>query len=127
MITLEHIIAGQDQLLQAARAEFENRRERERFTFAGLLGEPAWDMMLDLFISWAEGRPTKIKDLCVMSQIADATAHRHLAALEHAGMIHRRRAEHDGRVVIVALTERGIQEMGTYLATRFATLSPDSC
>lgn len=72
-----------------------------------LFGEPAWDMLLDLFVSGAEGRRLSVSAVCIGSRCSPATAHRYLIMLEQAGIAVRVPDETDHRRHFVRLTPRG--------------------
>src|SRR3546814_18995118 len=56
--------------LDNARATMRRRILRRQLIGAEeLFGEPAWEMLIDLFIHAGEGRPLSTSDLCVTSTI----------------------------------------------------------
>lgn len=54
-----------------------------------LFGEPAWEMLIDLFIHEGEGRPLSTSDLCVTSTIPMSSALRLVQKLCDAGLVDR--------------------------------------
>lgn len=102
----------------AARDIYEARRRRDE-TFAqhrGLFGEPAWDLLLDLYVRSAENRRISIMDGCLGSASPTTTAHRHLGKLERAGLVERRHDPSDGRRQWLVLTGAGFDLMERFLA-----------
>lgn len=98
-----------------ARSLYERRGRRRDFVPGDLLGEPAWDMLLDLFMQFAGGAQVSTTSLCVASRVPASTALRYIAALEEAGLVQRSDSEFDKRVTFVRLTERGVLSLGRYL------------
>lgn len=54
---------------------------------ADLLHEPAWDILLDLFIAADAGRLISISSACIASAVPASTALRTISALEARGLI----------------------------------------
>lgn len=105
----------QDQLAAIARSEFHNRRRRDSLIRHDLFAEPAWDMLLDLYIQHHRGQPVAVDRLCTAAGAATTTALRWLGLLiEKELVIRYSSAEADG-VIRVALSERGVGEMERYL------------
>ena len=104
----------QDQLAAIARSEFHNRRRRDSLIRYDLFAEPAWDMLLDLYIQHHRGQPVAVDRLCAAA-ITSTTALRWLRLLiEKELVIRSSSAEEDG-IVRVALSARGVGEMERYL------------
>lgn len=104
--------------LVAARAEQEyaSRRRRERNLPGDLLGEPAWDMLLYLYVQKARGRPVSIHSLCIAAMVPPTTALRWIDRLLACGLVERRRCERDLRVVHIELTGRGMAAIEAHFA-----------
>jgi hypothetical protein len=106
----------QDQLAAIARSEFHNRRRRDSLIRYDLFAEPAWDMLLDLYIQYHRGQPVAVDRLCAAAgTTASTTALRWLGLLIEKDLVIRpSQAEGDG-IVRVALSELGVGEMERYL------------
>src|SRR3546814_2710192 len=52
----------QDQLAAIAQSEFHNRRRRDSLIRYDLFAEPAWDMLLDLYIEQHRGQPVRSEE-----------------------------------------------------------------
>jgi len=105
----------QDQLAAIARREFHNRRRRDSLIRYDLFAEPAWDMLLDLYIQHHRGQPVTVDRLCMSAGAASTTVLRWLGLLvERELVIRSSSAEKDG-VIRVTLSARGIEEMERYL------------
>ena len=99
------------------------RRRRDEL-FDGpvrLFGEPAWDLLLDLFVMRGEGRDVSVTDVCIGSASPVSTAIRHIRRLELAGLVTRERDETDGRRSWLRLTEEG----EVLLRRMFASVATD--
>lgn len=67
------------------------------------LGEPAWDMLIDLFIQHCEEKKTSTGDLCVSSELPLSTALRLVQRMCDDGLIQKVADTSDGRRQIVEL------------------------
>lgn len=101
--------------LATARRMIRERMRRQNFFDAGLFADPAWDMMLDLFVAEAEGRETPVMNLCLSSQVPETTTLRWVKTLEHAGVFIRQKDEHDQRRVLVRLSPSAAKGLAAYL------------
>lgn len=90
-------------------------RRRERHLPSELLGEPSWQMLLELFIQFAGGAKVSTKNLCIISGCPDTTALRLIDRLEQAGLIRRAPSEEDKRVTLLELTQKGVVSVGSAL------------
>lgn len=107
----------QDERLAACAAElYRLRRRRERQFGRDLLGEPCWDLMLDLFANAVRGVPVSVTGACVASNVPTTTALRWLAILEERDLVTRYPDPYDRRVVLVRLTDNGMERMRTMLS-----------
>lgn len=102
-------------LASIAHAEYASRRRRDRLFNADLFAEPAWDMLLDLFVQRHKERPVSIHSLCIAAAVPTTTAFRWIGKLEARGFIFRRPCSHDNRVIHVTLSESGLDMMERYL------------
>jgi len=102
-------------LAMKARVIYLQRRKREEFLPAQLLGEPTWDILLELFMQFAGGAKVSTTSLCIASAAPASTALRHIAQLEEAGLIRREASAFDKRVTFVTLTDQGVLAVGLYL------------
>ena len=105
-----------DRLLATAMKHYRFRRVRDSRFPKDVFGEPAWDILLDLFINARRKRPVSITSLCIASSAPATTALRYITLLEQRGLIRRTRAKHDRRVSYVELTGEAQQAMERHLA-----------
>lgn len=104
--------------LQLAQVAIRLRQAAKRRTahLAGeFLGEPAWEMLLELFIQFAGGAQVSTKSLCIASGSSDTTALRIIDRLEDAGLLERSQSTVDKRVTLIGLTRKGVLAVGTIL------------
>lgn len=102
-----------------ALALYRARRARAA-SFGGhgdLFGEPAWDILLDLFIAREAGRRVSVSSACIAADVPATTALRWLAILERRGLVERRADPIDGRRVYVDLSEDAFTMMKRWLAS----------
>ncbi|WP_168452210.1 winged helix DNA-binding protein [Sphingopyxis microcysteis] len=105
-------------LVLLAQQEYASRRSREHCFAANIFAEPAWDMLLDLFVQHHRGRPVSIHSLCIAAAVPATTALRWIGKLDDCGLVARERSARDNRVIHVALTARGLAAMERYLGER---------
>ena len=98
------------------RAVLKARRLRDSLFPAGTFADPAWDMLLDLTASRAEGRPVSVTSLAIAAAVPTTTALRHLKGMADAGMIDRRPDPGDGRRIHIGLTEDTFARMRAWVA-----------
>lgn len=103
-------------LAQFATVELKARKIRELSFPRGVAGEPAWNMLLDLYVSESKRQKTQTSYLIAESGAAHATGHRHLEYLLHEGLVRRTISEDDRRSKYVELTEQGYIKMESYLS-----------
>ena len=93
-----------------------------------LFGEPAWDMLLDLFIQKIDGRRVATTSLCLGANVPQTTALRYIALLEEQGLVLRYTPPDDRRLALIDYTPDGYKRMRQYLSlamTRFKIPPPD--
>lgn len=91
------------------------RRERTKFLPPDLVGEPAWDMLLELFCQFFDGAAVSTKSLTIASGVPQTTALRFIERLEADGLLARRQSSTDRRVTLVKLTKEGVHAVGKAL------------
>lgn len=98
-----------------AAREYERRTLRSEYFKASLFAEPAWDMLLDLFVAKANGHRISVSSACIASKVASTTALRWLAILEEQGLVDRTDDFQDRRRTWVELSDQGYKAMADYL------------
>jgi DNA-binding MarR family transcriptional regulator len=101
---------------QAQQLYRERRRRIEAFGDDTLFGEPAWDILLDLFVAGERGKRVAVTSACIGSGVPSTTALRWLNVLELRGMVEREDDNHDARRSFVRLTAKARAMMLDYFA-----------
>lgn len=85
-------------------------RARRRLVFGdSLFGEPAWEMLLELYDAKSRGRRECVSGLCIASGVPATTALRWIGYLESEGWLTRVPDPKDGRRSFVEATEKTIE------------------
>lgn len=101
--------------LRHARRTYRNRRSRTAvFGDETLFGEPAWDLLLDLFIAAKERKRVPVTSACIGAAVPTTTALRWLAVLEERGLVLREADPSDARRVFVRLSADAYARMVSY-------------
>ncbi len=106
--------------VQAAALELKQRRERARHLPEAYFGEPAWDILLDLFVADAGGRDIPVGSACVAGGVPPTTGLRWVNALVSDGLVERFEDLEDRRRILVRITQRGKSIVDQILADRGA-------
>lgn len=101
---------------RVVRTEIRNRALRSSFFDPDLFCDPAWDMLLDLFLQQSVRQRVCVSSLCIASCAPQTTALRWIRVLEDAGLVERSRDPADGRRIFVRLTSVGQAKVAGYLA-----------
>ena len=107
----------QPSYVERAVALYDQRRLRQRlFGYPdGLFQEPAWDMLLHLFIQQERGERVPISNLSSASCVPQTTALRWIKVLEREGLARCWQSKSDARVRYVGLTPYAQDIMLRYL------------
>jgi len=111
---------GQDHPIwvELARQTYEDRRRRTKiFRSEELFGEPAWDILLDLFIAAKERRRVSVTSACIGSAVPSTTALRWITILEKQELLVREADPGDARRVYVKLSAKGYAAMLEYFSS----------
>jgi DNA-binding MarR family transcriptional regulator len=109
-------------LLDVAEEIYRVRRKRdmhfEELFGVGLFCEPAWDILLDLYINNGRLRTISISSACLASAVPATTALRHILELEKRMLVARYRHPDDRRVFVLHLTQLAVVAMEVLLNQR---------
>jgi DNA-binding MarR family transcriptional regulator len=98
--------------LDRARLFISYRRARARhFGDRSLFAEPAWDIMLKLYVHHVKNEPVSVKSACIGSGVSASTALRWLNALEAEGLICFELDPADQSRKLIRLTPGGFESM----------------
>ena len=117
-----------DKLATLAIAIYRMRQHRQAYFDAALFAEPAWDMLLDLFINKVRGVRVSTTSLCLAASVPTTTGLRWLDQLVEQGLARRYTPLDDARLKLVEITSEGFRLMRRYVGdgvTRFEMPMPD--
>lgn len=92
------------------------RKLRARHLQPNLFADPAWDLLLDLYLAHLEQRRVSVSALFSSGGVPQSTNFRWLAKLEAEGLVERTEDPLDGRRAWVSLTEQAATAMRVYVA-----------
>ncbi|WP_235982175.1 helix-turn-helix domain-containing protein [Novosphingobium aerophilum] len=105
-----------------AEAIYRFRRRRdlllEHQGIGQLFTDPAWDMLLDLFIARGRGRSISITSLCIAGCVPATTGLRWIELLVSNGLANRRADETDGRRTFIEISDTGYRMLEDLLGGR---------
>lgn len=99
----------------AAKQLLSRRRQREALLGLELAREPAWTLLLELFVAYEEKRPLEIPQLCANAGVSPEIAFRWLSTLASEGMILRRSPASDPHWARVELSPLAADQLRTLL------------
>jgi DNA-binding MarR family transcriptional regulator len=98
----------------ATRIRF-SRDLRQKLFDRIMFGEPAWDILLGLYVIYNDRRRLSTRQLSKLANLPLTTALRWLDYLEQQGLIRRLPSSSDHRVVDIELSDKGRASMDGYL------------
>ena len=111
-------VESESRYLHRAKSVYSARRRRDLAAgISGLFGEPAWDILLDVFIAQKSRREIQVSSVCIEAGVPSTTILRWLTRLELEGLIYRASDNVDGRRRFVRLTDAGEALMMRMLET----------
>ena len=103
-------------IIRTAHRLFEARQLRnEHLPMNDMFGEPAWDVLLFLFVSQAKGKGAKVEGIAMASRVPVTQAVRWLEKLESRQMVFAYRDDEQDGQVFLRLTAKGHSAMSQYL------------
>jgi hypothetical protein len=103
--------AQRQRLLRTAQGWIRIRQARNRAFGSSLFSDPAWCILLDVFVGEQTSRSTSISALCAASNIPQSTGLRWILILEETGLVRREVDPLDRRRTLIRLTEAGSEQM----------------
>ncbi|MBU3076427.1 MarR family transcriptional regulator [Sphingomonas quercus] len=103
-------------LADLARSLYAERRLRERSFGSDMFGEPAWDLLLDVFVHGLQGKEMLVSSACIGAACPPSTALRYITLLLDAGLLQSRRDSTDKRRRLLSPTARAVDHMSAYLS-----------
>lgn len=117
-----------EKLATVATSMFRARIHRANQFNPALFGEPAWDMLLDLFVQKVAGSRVSSTSLCLGANVPYSTGQRYIDRLVEEGLVYRFTPPDDLRLVLIDYTQEGFKRMRAYIShavTRFRVPLPD--
>lgn len=103
--------------LDRAKSYYRKRRAREQmFGNSDLFADPAWDLLIDLFIAYEEGQQVSVSSACIAAAVPGTTALRWINVLESRGHIARENDPYDARRIFIALTAETADKVRAYFS-----------
>ena len=100
--------------VNAIRRSLQARRQRGQFFNMRLFSDPAWDMLLELYVAALTQRKLTVSRLSERSLTPLTTTLRWIAALEAEGIAKREVNPLDRRQIFIILTNRAVVLMDSY-------------
>jgi DNA-binding MarR family transcriptional regulator len=108
-------------LVRLARAILDDRRRRSEIFNPAMFGEPAWELLLTLFVNDRHGARLTIGGLAQLAGAKLTTALRWLEYLEDQQFVRREQHPNDARTAFIELTDKAREALEMYLS---GTLTP---
>lgn len=106
------------EMVRAAENAIQLRALRCRVMGPQFSDDPCWDLLLCLYINWAEGTKISVTDLAYATNVPAPTVTRWLAALSQQAMVHRDGDPTDGRRIWIKLTNTAVGKVEEVLAAQ---------
>ena len=110
----EQPLSDEGALNRLVREVLESRRRRERIFGDQIFGEPAWDLLLELYDAEWRQQPLSIQNACRATGMPPSTMIRWIAMLEEEGWVRAIGDPSDLVRMRVALTDRASVAMHDY-------------
>lgn len=101
--------------LRKAERLINERRIRSKYMPDDMLGEPSFDMLLDLYVASKHLEDVSVSSLCLASRVPTTTALRHIDLMERSDWVRRERDPTDGRRCFVRLTANAQAKFADWL------------
>jgi DNA-binding MarR family transcriptional regulator len=99
-----------------ARTLLDQRLQRKNFLPVALFHEPAWELLLCLYVAHEKGAVLSVKELVTQVDAPVTTSQRWIDQLVHMKLLHREVDPHDRRRLGISLTEQAAKAMARYLS-----------
>lgn len=109
-------VATENMPLAFARSWIGAYRARNAIFGATIFSDPAWSILLHLYVGEKDDHPCSISSLCVAANLAQSTGLRWVLALEKSGNVLRTVDPRDRRRTLVSLTSDALKKMESALA-----------
>jgi DNA-binding MarR family transcriptional regulator len=124
-VELEEVVGREGRadpdMLAFARRMINERYRRFQYFDGHLFSDPAWDIMLELFVAELESREVPVTNLCFTSNVPDTTVLRWIKTLCSEDLVVRHKDKVDKRRVLVQLTRPAAEAMRRYMEEQMAS------
>ncbi|HEX8124215.1 MAG TPA: hypothetical protein VF548_01380 [Allosphingosinicella sp.] len=103
-------------VVEEARRHYRLRRMRDQEFGPALFGEPAWDILLDLYIAASDPRLVSVMSASMAASVSTQDTARWLVLLEEQGLVERFNSGADASCAIVTLSQKAFDQMTRLLA-----------
>ena len=110
------VVDGEPPNTQLVQDILKTRRRREKVFGSDLFGEPAWDILLELYAAEQLQEKISVSSLCYASAVPATTALRWIQRLEANGLVRRRDDPLDGRRSFLELDAQVSADLRKFLA-----------
>lgn len=100
---------------EAASRYLKLRSQRDAIAGPSLLSDPAWDMLLDLFVGHITGRDVSVTSPCLASRRPATTSLRYIERMAKQGLIRREKDCNDNRKVYLRMTEKAFRAVAKWI------------
>ena len=107
---------NEHEMLSRAKLVLQSRRIRERYFAPSIFGEPAWDILLVLYITDSAGGRQTLGRLGDWIKTPPTSVLRWVSYLEREKLVERQPHPTDRRITFLRLLEKGRKAMNAYLA-----------
>jgi hypothetical protein len=102
--------------VEEARRHFRLRRIRDQQFGPGLFGEPAWDLLLDLYIAASDPHLVSVMSASLATPVSAEDTARWLTLLEKQGLVERFTSGPEMSRAIVTLSQKAFDQMTRLLS-----------
>lgn len=104
--------------VEQARRHYRLRRIRDQEFGSALFGEPAWDILLDLYIAASDPRLASVMSASLTTTVSTEDTARWLTLLEKQGLVERFASGTEMSRAIVTLSQGAFDQMTRLLSDR---------
>ena len=110
----KHESCSKSRFLESVEYHLHVRKIREKYFGKKIFGEPAWDILLELYVSELQDKKISTSNLILSSSYSSSTAMRWIKNLEENSMIFKSPSKIDGRVQYQRISKAAFDQMTSY-------------
>lgn len=117
-VTPEHPDSGQwQEHAKLASRYLKLRARRSEISNGHLFSDPAWDILLDLFVGRVNGRDVTVTSACIASGRPSTTSLRYIDRMSQNGLLYRQKDTHDHRKVYLRITDSAFHTVADWIGS----------